>query len=150
MLGSQYGRVGMGAITLQFATTDDVGSWAIRTFQRGWCSHVDSVMDDGRLLGVRLAGGVQIRPAHYATWSRVERVVIEVPALQEAAYWAFPQAQVGKPYDTLAIAAFAFNRNWRTPDAWFCDELVAAGSNMPVLCTGSRRLSIVSTCATCI
>ena len=44
----------MGAITLQFVTCSDPGSWAIRTFQRGWCSHVDSVMDDGRLLGARL------------------------------------------------------------------------------------------------
>ena len=35
--------------------------------------------------------------------------------------------QVGKPYDKLAIVAFAVNRDWRSPDAWFCDELVAAG-----------------------
>ena len=39
----------------------------------------------------------------------------------------FLKAQLGKPYDTLAIEAFAFNRDWRSPDAWFCDELVAAG-----------------------
>ena len=26
-----------------------------------------------------------------------------------------------------AIVAFAVNRDWRSPDAWFCDELVAAG-----------------------
>ena len=32
-----------------------------------------------------------------------------------------------KPYDKLAIVAFAVNRDWRSPDAWFCDELVAAG-----------------------
>jgi hypothetical protein len=53
--------------------------------------------------------------------------VIAVPDYQEAAYYAFVKSQVGKPYDTLAIAAFAFDRNWRTSDAWFCDELVAAG-----------------------
>jgi hypothetical protein len=52
----------MGAITLQFVTSRDPESWAIRTFQRGWCSHVDSVMDDGRLLGARSDGGVLIRP----------------------------------------------------------------------------------------
>jgi hypothetical protein len=50
----------MGAITLQFVTCTDPRSWSIRTSQRGWCSHVDSVMDDGGLLGVRLDGGVQI------------------------------------------------------------------------------------------
>jgi hypothetical protein len=66
----------MGAITLQFVTSRDPESWAIRTFQRGWCSHVDSVMDDGRLLGARSDGGVQIRPPNYEKFSRVERVVI--------------------------------------------------------------------------
>jgi hypothetical protein len=117
----------MGAITLQFVTCSDPGSWAIRTFQRGWFSHVDSVMDDGRLLGARLEGGVQIRPPNYEKFSRVERVVISVPYYKQRAYWDFLKAQVGKPYDKLAIVAFAVNRGWRSPDAWFCDELVAAG-----------------------
>jgi hypothetical protein len=100
---------------------------AIRTFQRGWCSHVDSVMDDGRLLGARLDGGVAIRPPNYEKFTRVERVVISVPYYKERAYWDFLKAQVGKPYDKLAIVAFAVNRDWRETDAWFCDELVAAG-----------------------
>ena len=60
----------MGAITLQFVTSRDPESWAIRTFQRGWCSHVDSVMDDGRLLGARSDGGVQIRPPNYEKFAR--------------------------------------------------------------------------------
>jgi hypothetical protein len=46
---------------------------------------------------------------------------------KERAYWDFLKAQIGKSYDKLAIAAFAFNRDWRSPNAWFCDELVAAG-----------------------
>jgi hypothetical protein len=53
--------------------------------------------------------------------------VIEVPYYKERACWDFPKAQLGKPYDKLAIVAFAVNRDWRSPDAWFCDELVAAG-----------------------
>jgi hypothetical protein len=117
----------MGAITLQFVTCSNPGSWAIRTFQRGWCSHVDSVMDDGRLLGARLDGGVAIRPSNYEKFSRVERVVIAMPYYKERPYWDFLKALLGKPYDKLAIVAFAVNRDWRSPDAWFCDELVAAG-----------------------
>ena len=87
----------MGAITLRFVTCSDPGSWAIRTFQRGWCSHVDSVMDDGRLLGARLDGGVAIRPPNYEKFSRVERVVISVPYYKERAYWDFLKAQVADP-----------------------------------------------------
>jgi hypothetical protein len=65
----------MGAIMLQFVTIRDPESWAIRTFQR-WCSHVDSVMDDGRLFSARSDGGVQIRPPNCEKFSRVERIVI--------------------------------------------------------------------------
>jgi len=39
----------MGAMTLQCVTCSDPASWSNRTFQRGWCSHVDSVTDDGGL-----------------------------------------------------------------------------------------------------
>jgi hypothetical protein len=117
----------MGAIKLQFVTSRDPESWAIRTFQRGWCSHVDSVTDDGYLLGARSDGGVQIRPPNYEKFSRVERVVISVPYYKEKAYYDFLKAQLGKPYDIKSIVAFAFNRDWREQDAWFCDELVAAG-----------------------
>ena len=84
-------------------------------------------MDDGRLLGARSDGGVQIRPPNYEKFSRVERIVIAAPYYKERAYWDFLEAQVGKPYDKLAIVAFAVNRDWSAPDAWFCDELVAAG-----------------------
>src|ERR1700751_4974409 len=117
----------MGAITLQFVTCGDPASWGhphisarlvlARRLGHGW----------GRLLGARLDGGVAIRPPNYEKFTRVERVVISVPYYKERAYWDFLKAQVGKPYDKLAIVAFAVNRNWRSPDAWFCDELVAAG-----------------------
>ena len=69
-------------------------------------------------LGARLDGGVQTRPPNYEKWSRV------VPYYKERAYWDFLKAQIGKPYDKLAIFAFAVDRDWRS---WFCDELVAAG-----------------------
>jgi hypothetical protein len=117
----------MGTITLQFVTTNALLSRAIGLFERAWVSHVDSVMADGRLLGAQNVGGVQIRPPNYEKFSWVERVTIPVTLAQEKAYWEFLQKQIGKPYDTLAIVGFVFNRDWRSPDAWFCDELVAAG-----------------------
>src|SRR6516164_2606539 len=72
----QRSGLGLSTITLQFVTSRDPESWAIRTFQRGWCSHVDAVMDDGRLLGARSDGGVAIRPQNYEKFARVERAVI--------------------------------------------------------------------------
>jgi hypothetical protein len=125
----------MGAITLQFVDGGDLSSWAIETFERSWMSHVDTVTDRvidelpaGSLIGSRtdFGGGVRVRPANYTTWKRVERVVIATDDWKVEAYWKFITAQIGKPYDSLAIAAFAFDRDWREPDAWFCDELVAA------------------------
>jgi hypothetical protein len=121
----------MGAITLQFVTSRDPELWGHPHVLRGWCSHVDSVMDDGRLLGARSDGGVQIRPPNYEKFSGVEPVVLAAPYYKERAYSGFLKAQIGKPYDKPAIVAFAFNRDWRSPDAWFCDELVVTREKPP-------------------
>ena len=105
----------MGAITLQFVTSSDPESWAIRTFERGWMSHVDTVMDDGQLLGARSAGSVLIRPPNYETFARVERVVIAVPDYQEAAHYSFVKAQVGTL--TISWQPPRLGLIWRTTDA---------------------------------
>jgi hypothetical protein len=121
----------MATITLQFSTSHDLDSWIIRNFQRAWCTHVDYALDDGQLLGARIDGGVQIRPPDYMKFTRTERVNITVPYYVETAFSNFMKDQVGKPYDWIAIVSFlcvvACNRDWRTPGAWFCSELVAAG-----------------------
>lgn len=123
-------------ITLQFSATAGLSSDAIKWFERGWCTHVDAVLPDGSLLGARsdaIGGkppGVQIRPDHYEAWTSVERVSLNDQCLisgdLNAKWLAFLMAQVGKPYDEEAILAFAFGRDWRRPDSWFCSELHAA------------------------
>ncbi len=118
-------------ITLQFVAMNDPASEAIRLFERGWPSHVDAVLPGG-LLGARsdtIGGkppGVQLRALDYEAFDK--RLLVHLPATPdiEARFLAFLQSQLGKPYDKLAIAAFAVGRDWRTPDAWFCSELVAA------------------------
>lgn len=118
----------MGEIVLQFSTTSDLESFAIKVFQHGyWCTHVDTVLPDGTLLGAHFKGGVAIRPPHYDNWSQTKIVKLETTDDIVEDYLAFVRAQVGKPYDTTAIEAFAFGRNWREDDSWFCDELVLAG-----------------------
>lgn len=117
---------------LQFSAMSDIGSRAIQLFERGWPSHVDIVLGDGRLLGARsdsvggMPPGVQVRPANYETFEKVERVVLRATAEQETRFLNFLQAQIGKPYDSTAILAFPLRRDWREPDSWFCSELAAA------------------------
>ena len=120
-------------IALQFVQASGIGSQAIELFEHGWCSHVDCVMPDGRLLGARsdviggaTAAGVQIRTPNYEPVSRTQRVTLLMTDDQEKKFYAFLNEQLGKPYDTTAIVAFAMNRNWRENDSWFCSELMAA------------------------
>ncbi len=123
----------MGQIVMQFAGSDSLTSRLIQWFDHGAYAHVDSVLPDGRLLGARndvMAGfpaGVQIRSPDYQVRYRLRRVTIPCTDEQEAAYYDFVKAQIGKPYDSKGIAGFILGRTWRSPGAWFCSELNAAG-----------------------
>jgi hypothetical protein len=114
-------------IILQFVASDDPLSNLIKHFSRGWCSHVDAVLDSGELLGARLDGGVKIRPADYEKFSRRRRVLLPAPVEVTEAFYGFLRDQLGKPYDMAAIAGFVFDRDWRDDDAWFCSEVDARG-----------------------
>ena len=128
-------------ITLQFSASPDLGSKIIGFFSHGaaW-SHVDAVLPDGRLLGARYdrtgitaecpdgcAPGVQIRPADYKQFSRKRKLHLPCPQPMADRFNDFLHSQLGKPYDTRALIGFATGRDWRTPDSWFCSELVARG-----------------------
>lgn len=112
-------------IRLQFVSGHDIGSEAIKIFSRGWPSHVDAILEDGTLLGARL-DGIKIRPPNYEVFDRREVILLEASLAVEARYLGFLGAQIGKPYDRTAIAAFAFERDWQDEDSWFCSELIAA------------------------
>ena len=120
------------SIKLRFVRGLDFSSRVIAWFSAGHLSHVDAVLPDGTLLGARsdvLKGvptGVQIRPPGYETVAL--QMVMEIPCttLQEAAFYRFLRAQLGKPYDTSAIWGFAFGRDWHNPDQWYCSELQTA------------------------
>ena len=117
-------------LTLQFSCQDDFGSTVIRFFSHGAWSHVDLVLDDGRLLGARsdvckgVPSGVQIRPKDYTAFKARRIVSLNLTDEQYKKAMDFINSQIGKPYDSIAILAFALNRNWRDDDAWFCDELI--------------------------
>lgn len=112
----------MGQLIWQFATENSIPGWIIRFGTRCSWSHVDAVLPDGRLLGARIKGGVQIREPGYAHFAHTQRVMIETD-LSTAVYEQL-HTQIGKPYDWRAIAAFIFgDRDWREEDSWFCSEL---------------------------
>ena len=115
----------------QFVRANDFASDAIAIYSDGAFSHVDILLDDGRLLGARsdckggAPAGVQIRTPDYASWSK--QVIIALPCTLEQKQRAldFATLQLGKPYDPLAIVAFVAAKDWRLENAWFCSELGA-------------------------
>lgn len=117
-------------IQIRFCTGKDIVSDLIRLGERdnSWATHAEAVLSDGMLLGAHYEGGVMIRPAGYDKATTTQEMIVIVPANPEMTdkFYAFCETQVGKPYDATAIAGLALDRDWRTPDSWFCSELMAA------------------------
>lgn len=125
------------SVTLQLSRQQNVLSDGIAEWTRGWPSHVDIVWPDGRLLGARhdvcagVPAGVQFRPEGYVPFIKTERISFGpsfagVETAQEMSFYEFLMEQVGKPYDTFAVAGLALDRDWRKPNKWFCSELAVA------------------------
>lgn len=114
------------SITIRFVTEDDLVSALIR--DKTWCdySHVEFVLDDGSTLGAHFDGGVAIRPADYSKFTKLQLFVIPCTPEQKEAILYFANFQLGKPYDTEAIAGMVAHRDWSDEGKWFCSELVTA------------------------
>jgi hypothetical protein len=116
-------------IRIRFVTASDPVSAGIRAAEYGfWASHTEAVMPDGTLLGAHYDGGVQARAAAYDKGSFSQEMIVSIPAepAMTDAFHSFLRAQLGKPYDVEAIIAFVAQRDWQSPDKWFCSELQAA------------------------
>jgi hypothetical protein len=95
-------------------------SAAIRLATRCPYSHAGFFDTDTRqTFSAMLRGGVDWRKPTYTSL-----YLFGAPKMQEAFEWALTQR--GKKYDWTAITGFAFNRDWREEDRWFCSELVCA------------------------
>lgn len=120
----------MKRIYYQFSTTKGIDSWFIRWFTWSKYSHVDLVMEDGKLLGARLTSdqsftgrsGVQIRPPNYENFSNTLCVYLEVSDSQYDQFWKIALGEAEKKYDWGAILGFVFKKDWRCIDRWFCSE----------------------------
>ena len=90
---------------------------------RGVVSHVEFLID-GKTIGARSDGGVQVRDInHYTTDYRFKADCTDE---QYDTAVAFLMAQVGKPYDFLDILGIMADRDWHDPNRWICSELWAA------------------------
>lgn len=99
------------------------GVWAIRLATWSWASHVDFVLPDGRLLGARPGGGVNLLLHRDADYGRIERFSVNTD--HAGLIIAHARAQTGKPYDWLALIGHVVRRDWQRTDSWFCSELIA-------------------------
>jgi uncharacterized protein YycO len=107
-------------ITLRFSGGLGVAGRVIQAATWSWCSHVDFVMADSRLLGAVPGHGVCIREPE-ADAGRVEVYQADIPD------WALAYAtsQVGQPYDWAGVLGWVVHRDWQEADSWFCSELIA-------------------------
>lgn len=116
-------------ITIRFVTCADKISSGIRRFEYGfWASHAEALMPDGTLLGAHADGGVMARDHDYDKGKFTREMYVSIPTdpAMTDGFHNFLRKQVGKPYDFLAIAGLAAQRDWQEPDSWFCSELCAA------------------------
>ena len=114
----------MAHVWLRFVHENGITSRAIEWFTRSEFCHVDFVLSNGKFLGARLEGGVEIRDHDYLTPDSFCYAKVEVMGSNRRVLgWA--TSQVGKPYDWVAILAFLPRTNWHDPGKWFCSELVA-------------------------
>jgi hypothetical protein len=116
-------------IVLRFVDGQDMVAAGIRAAEYGfWAIHTEALMPDGTLLGAHWQGGVQARAHDYDAGQYTKDLYVQIaasPAMTDS-FHSFLRAQLGKPYDVNAIAAFVAGRDWQEPGAWFCSELQAA------------------------
>lgn len=107
-------------IRLRFVTGDDRFSRLIRT-QAGICvpftpSHVEALSQDGKFyIGQHIDHGMQARPVGYDAADlmtlpdgRKSELIVSLPCTpeQEAAFYAYVESRIGKPYDWQSIISF--------------------------------------------
>ena len=110
----------------------------------GW-SHFTTLLPGGRevidarsdrVLGV--PAGVQVRPASYLEDYECLWLAIPTTAYKTSQVYAALHSQLGKPYDSAGIIAFATgdgrDRNWRDESAWFCSELAIWAQEQAGVC----------------
>lgn len=117
-------------IVAQFVEGADLSSELIAWKGSGSFSHVDIVLEDGRLLGSRsdvIGGadaGVQIRWPNYEAWKRVARISIEVTHAQYDAFYKFAYSKIGEQYNSAGIVGLVLGNDITNPHDLFCSQFL--------------------------
>jgi hypothetical protein len=117
-------------IRLRFVRHPGIFSTVVQYAQFGFQqTHCEALLPEGGVIGSWFRGGVQIKPVGYdvGAFSHEMFLDLDMTADETGDFISFLKSQLGKPYDALAIVAFAAGRDWQCPDSWFCSEFVAAG-----------------------
>lgn len=105
---------------IRFSSQHKLGSWLIRKVTRSEWSHVEFILEDGRTLGSRFFGGVQIRKPLTKL-----RTVCDVEIPWEPGWIEELYEYIGDGYDYLGAIGWLYNRVWQKLGRWTCSELVA-------------------------
>ena len=116
-------------VTLQFVEDRDIIGHLIEYVSHGWPTHVDILWPDGTLFGAR-PDGVKLRPPDYKVFTRIARITLPTTDEQGARFYAFLNAQIGKPYDFTDVFGFVTGaQEDRKGKCWFCSMLATGALN---------------------
>lgn len=111
-------------IPVIFGSNRKPGSLAIRLFCWSRFSHCGIIDGDYVIEAVRGKGVIKTPLAEFKT--RYRKIdIAQMPCDSAAKALHRARAQLGKPYDRLAIIGIVLRTGWQHPDKWFCSELLA-------------------------
>lgn len=111
---------------LIFVRSNHIGSKLIRWWTSSIFDHVEISLGNGKTIGARPRGGVQINDVKLieaVNWC-VAKPAIGLMDEQLAEIINFAKSQVNKKYDWLGVIGFVIDRNINDPNRWFCSEFV--------------------------
>lgn len=123
-------------IKFLFTRSKGIGGWFIRLVLMSHHNHV-GVQIDGNVYEAKFFGGVTKKSITQFYEENNIKLELSLAVENKETVKEFLEAQLGKPYDWLAILAIPLRRDWHKKDSWMCSELAAQvliedGKQMPI------------------
>ena len=110
---------------LYFCRSNTVASHAVRLITWSDWSHVGVCPGEGTVIEARWPKVREISTEAFRLDNDIVEAV-EFPCADRAKSISWLRAQIGKPYDLLALLGIVLHRDWHKAGRWFCSELAAA------------------------